>query len=72
MVNPNARGYLEEIQKAGKHVDMEQVFIDEVNEEQVQKTGAQLYAMMTSLVTGEAMTVVRGVGQETNGRRGSS
>ena len=60
MVNPRARELLDEIQKAGKSADMDAIFLEDA-EEQVGKMGSELYAMLTSLVTGEAMTVVRGV-----------
>jgi hypothetical protein len=61
MVNPKARTLLEEIQKAGKGVDFDMVFMDETNEEHITRMGAELYAMLSTLVTGEALTVVRGV-----------
>ena len=60
MVNPKAREMLDEIQKAGKGVDFETVFVEE-EESQMDKVGAELYAQLTALTTGEAMTVVRGV-----------
>jgi hypothetical protein len=61
MVNPKARMLLEEIQKAGKNVDFQHIFMGEASEEQVEKMGSELYAMLSTLVVGEAMTVVRGV-----------
>jgi hypothetical protein len=64
MANPKARSYLEEIQKAGKEVDFQKVFAEALEQEdkvQVEKVGSELYAMLSSLVTGEAMTVLRGV-----------
>jgi hypothetical protein len=61
MVNPKARMLLEEIQKAGKAVDFQHIFMGEATEDQVEKMGAELYAMLSTLVAGEAMTVVRGV-----------
>jgi hypothetical protein len=64
MANPKARSYLEEIQKAGKEVDFKQIFaeaLDAEDKQQVEKVGSELYAMLSSLVSGEAMTVLRGV-----------
>jgi hypothetical protein len=64
MANPKARAYLEEIQKAGKDVDFEKVFHEAVEVEdqvQVEKVGGELYAMLSALVSGEALTIVRGV-----------
>jgi hypothetical protein len=67
MVNPKARGMLEEIQKAGKAVDFGKIFNSDMDgesdqmKEHVEKMGSELYAMLSSLVSGEAMTVVRGV-----------
>jgi hypothetical protein len=66
MVNPKARSMLEEIQKKGKDVNFTEVFgagddMEDLQAEHVQKMGAELYAMLSSLVAGEAMTVVRGV-----------
>ena len=60
MVNPKARDQLDEIQKAGKGVDMDSIFVEE-EEAQTSKVGSELYAILTTLMTGEAMTVVRGV-----------
>jgi hypothetical protein len=64
MANPKARSYLEEIQKAGKEVDFGQIFAEAIGDDdkmQVEKVGSELYAMLSSLVSGEAMTVIRGV-----------
>ena len=64
MANPKARSYLEEIQKAGKDVDFHQIFSEALGDDdklQVEKVGSELYAMLSSLVSGEAMTVIRGV-----------
>jgi hypothetical protein len=64
MCNPKARMYLEEIQKAGKDVNFDMIFSEAVDQEdknQVEKIGHELYAMLSSLVSGEAMTVIRGV-----------
>jgi hypothetical protein len=49
---------------AGKEVDFAMIFSEAVEQEnkmQVEKVGSELYAMLSSLVTGEAMTVLRGV-----------
>jgi hypothetical protein len=61
MASPKARAYLEDIQKAGKSMDFAEVFENGAGDEQVEKMGTELYAMLSSLVAGEAMTVVRGV-----------
>jgi hypothetical protein len=65
MANPRARGFLEEIQKKGKDVNFVEIFNLEGDgdgiKEQVEKMGHELYAMLSALVSGEAMTVVRGV-----------
>ena len=61
MVNPTAREYLEEIQKHPKDPDWEDIF-SLLGEDDRKKWGAELYGILVMLVTGEAMTVVRGVG----------
>jgi hypothetical protein len=64
MANLKARAYLAEIQKGGKEVNFDQSFSEAVYHEdkmQVEKTRSELYAMLSSLVFGEAMTVLRGV-----------
>ncbi len=64
MGNPKARSFLEEIQKAGKEVNFSEIFEEVVEPEdraQVDRLGAEIYAMLSSLVSGEALTVVRGI-----------
>ena len=55
-----ARDKLDEIQKAGNEPDWDSIFMDET-EEVVDKLGSQLYSVLTSLVSGEALMIVRGV-----------
>ena len=54
------RDKLDEIQKAGGEVDFDSVFVED-KEEIVDKLGAELYSVLTSLVSGEALMIVRGV-----------
>jgi hypothetical protein len=61
MVNPKDRMLLEGIQKAGKNLDFQHIFMGEATEDQVEKIGIDVYAMLLMLVVGEAMTVIRGV-----------
>jgi hypothetical protein len=64
MCNPKARMYLEEIQKVGKEVNFEVIFAEATDPDdkgQLERIGNELYAMLSSLVSGEAMTVIRGV-----------
>jgi hypothetical protein len=64
MGNPKARSFLEEIQKAGKDISFNMIFEDVVEPEdraQVERLGAEIYAMLSSLLTGDALTVVRGI-----------
>jgi len=64
MGNPKARSFLEEIQKAGKDINFNVIFEDVVEPEdraQVDRLGAEIYAMLSSLLTGDALTVVRGI-----------
>jgi hypothetical protein len=66
MANPKARGMLEEIQKKGKDVNFAEIFggiegDSDQMKDHIDKMGSELYAMLSSLVAGEAMTVVRGV-----------
>jgi hypothetical protein len=64
MGNPRARSFLEEIEKAGKDVNFAVIFedIEEPGDRaQVDRLGAEVFAMLSSLVTGEALTVVRGI-----------
>ncbi len=46
--------------KAGKEPNLDELFTDWSNLDYV-KTGSELFAVLTSLTAGEAMTVVRGV-----------
>ena len=57
------RSALDEILKAGKDPDVTLLFVDIAGwqEGDTEKYGAQLYSVLTSLVTGDAMTIVRGV-----------
>ena len=57
------RTALDEILKAGKDPDVTLLFVDVAGwqEGDTEKYGAQLYSVLTSLVTGDAMTIVRGV-----------
>ena len=59
-VNPGTRELLEEIQKHPKDPDWDDIF-STISEEEVKKMGAELYGLIVSLVTGEVLTVVRGV-----------
>ena len=59
-VNPGARELLEKIQEHPKDPDWDDIF-STINEEEVKKMGAELYGLSVSLVTGGALTVVRGV-----------
>jgi hypothetical protein len=64
MGNPKARSFLEEIQKVGKDINFALLFADVVEPEdrvQVDRLGAEIYAMLSSLLTGDALTVVRGI-----------
>ena len=54
------RGGLDEIIKAGKDHNLD-VILRDSSEDDIFKASAGLYAMLSSLTTGEAMTVVRGV-----------
>ncbi len=59
-VNPGTRELLEEIQKNPEDPDWDDIF-STISEEEVKKMGAELYGLTVSLVTGEALTLVRGV-----------
>ncbi len=64
MANPKARSFLEEIQKGGKEVNFNDIFSEVVEAEdrmQVDRLGAEIYAMLSTLVLGEALTTVRGI-----------
>ena len=55
-----ARDRLDEIQKAGDEPDWDSLFIDD-KQEVVDKLGSELYSVLTSLISGEALMMVRGV-----------
>ena len=59
-INPGVRGLLEEIQKDPKEVDWDLMF-GNLNDQQVEQMGAELYGLMVLMTTGEALTVVRWV-----------
>jgi hypothetical protein len=64
MGNPKARSFLEEIEKAGKEVNFSMIFEEVVepgDRAQLDRLGAEVFAMLSSLVSGEALTVVRGI-----------
>ena len=54
------RNKLDEIQKEGTDPDLDGIFVDD-NADMVDKLGAELYSTLTSLVSGEALMMVRGV-----------
>jgi hypothetical protein len=58
------REILDDISKAGKDPDFDLIFNDALDTwtgEDIGKYGAELYAVLSSVVSGDAMTVVRGV-----------
>ena len=61
--NSRVREAVQEVIKAGKELDCDIAFttIKGWTSEDTDKYGAELYAVLTSVVTGDAMTVVRGV-----------
>ena len=60
-MNPGTGELLEEThQKHPKDSDRDDIF-STISEEEVKKMGAELYGLIVALVTGEALTVVRGV-----------
>ena len=59
-LNPAMREHLDEIQKAGQDPDFDTIFVEDEQEE-IDRAGAELYGHLASLVTGEAMMVLRGV-----------
>jgi hypothetical protein len=67
MANPKARNILEEIQRKGKDVNFMEIFKGDLEgemetmTEHAEKMGHELYAMLSSLVSGEAMTVLRSI-----------
>ena len=61
-VNRTACEKLNEIQKGGKDPDFEMIF-DDLQKDEVDRMGAEIYSTLSNLVTGEAMVVIRGVAQ---------
>ena len=58
------REALDDIVMAGKDPNINQIFSDSLEDwqgEEITKYGAELYAVLSSIVSGDAMTVVRGV-----------
>ena len=55
-----ARSKLDEIQKAGDNPDWDTIFFDD-NVDTINKLVSELYSVMTSLVSGEALMMIRGV-----------
>ena len=64
------REILDEITKAGKDPDWLQLLASLADAEE-KNLGADLYAILTSVVSGEAMSVVRECSTGTGGRRGA-
>ncbi len=64
--NPKIRKIMEEIAKVGKDNDWDLFFHDKQDwtDDEAPKSGHEVYAALSALVTGDAMTVVRSV---TNG-----
>ena len=62
--NGKVREILDDIVLAGKDPDMNKVFSDALEDwqgEEISTYGAELYAVLSSIVSGDAMAVVRGV-----------
>ena len=59
-VNTTMRGYLDEIQKGGKDPDFDTIFAD-VSDQDIERGAAEIYSILASMVTGEALVVLRGV-----------
>ena len=59
-VNPGVRTVMDLVQRNQKEPDWDEVFAD-MSEEDVKKYGAELYNLLVTLVSGEALTVVRGI-----------
>ena len=59
-VNLKTRELLDEIQRHPKDPDWDAIFVD-VSDDHVSKMGAEVYGLLVSLVSGEALMVVRGV-----------
>ena len=70
MGSVKARKVLEVLEKTTEDPDWEEVLIS-IHKGEEEKLGAELYAILTQLMTGEGMTVVRGVGGD-GGLRGGS
>ena len=58
--NNDIRNRLDEIQLGGKSPQWDDIFSDDP-QEQVDRWGSELYSVLTSLMSGEALMVVRGV-----------
>ena len=61
MGSVKARNALELLEKTVDDIEGNMVDLD-MEAEECEKLGAELYAILTQLVTGEAMTILRGVG----------
>ena len=59
-VNTTMRGYLDEIQKGGKDPDYDTIFADD-SDQDIERGAAEIYSILASMVTGEALVVLRGV-----------
>ena len=59
-LSPKARELLEEIQKFPKDPDWVEIFADVEDDDRI-KMSAELYSLIVTLMSGEALTVVRGV-----------
>ena len=59
-VNTTMRGYLDEIQKGGKDPDYDTIFVDDTDQD-IERGAAEIYSILASMVTGEALVVLRGV-----------
>ncbi len=69
IINPKMRGLLAEIQKDPKEVDLDLMF-GNLNDQQVEQMGAELYGLMALMTTGEVLTMVRGVAKGGGGGLG--
>ena len=58
--NDKIRGILDDIARAGKEPDWTEIF-DGFDQEDITKYSGEVYAALSGLVTGEAMTIVKGV-----------
>ena len=59
-MNPTMRRYLDEIQKGGKDPDYDTIFAND-SDQKVESGAAEIYSILASTVTGEAVVVLRGV-----------